>query len=124
MQTQKPSVLEAWVGGYLGPSYRVELKDDHLVYEVYEKGYELHASEEIRPGAARWGRFLNDLAQCGVWDWDARYKGTDSADGTTWYVSIGAAGRTKTSRGLNHYPPGFVDFMRAMRRLLDGRQFS
>jgi hypothetical protein len=124
MNAKIPSHLEAWVGGYLGPSYRVELRDGRLVYEIYEQGYELHSSEEISPTPSQWGRFLNEISQCGVWEWDSRYAGTDSADGTTWYVTVGVGGHDVTSRGLNHYPPGFVDFMRSLRRLLDGRQFS
>ncbi|MEX2442394.1 MAG: hypothetical protein WD492_02230 [Alkalispirochaeta sp.] len=124
MRNKKPDVLEAWVGGYVGPSYKIELQDGVVSYEVFEQGYELHASEEIRPENAQWGHFLNEISMCGVWEWNPRYKGTDSADGTTWYVNVKVGPHTVTSRGLNHYPPGFVDFMRAVRRLLNGRQFS
>lgn len=124
MHSNKPDLFEAWVGGYVGPSYKVELRDGTVVYEVFEQGYELHSSEEIIPDTARWGRFFNDLSTCGVWEWNPRYKGADTADGTTWYVNVKAGSHTVTSRGLNHYPPGFVDFMRAVRHLLDGRQFS
>ncbi|MFW5693807.1 MAG: hypothetical protein ACOCYB_01465 [Alkalispirochaeta sp.] len=124
MRTKKPDVFEAWVGGYVGPSYKVELSEDTVTYQVFEQGYEPYLTEEIVPDAAQWSQFLNDVAGSGVWEWRPRYKGTDSADGTTWYVAITAGTHSVTSRGLNHYPPGFVDFMRAVRRLLDGRQFS
>lgn len=124
MHSKKPDVFEAWIGGYVGPSYKVELRDGTVRYEVFEQGYELHAAEEIIPDDTQWGHFLNDVGTSGIWEWSPRYKGTDSSDGTTWYVNLKIGSRTVTSRGLNHYPPGFVDFMRAVRRLLNGRQFS
>lgn len=124
MFQKTPTVLEAWVGGYVGPSYRLELRGQDLVYEIFERGYALHSREVISPSPVQWGRFLNDISQAGVWEWEDRYKGPDVPDGTTWYVTIELPGRRAVSRGLNHYPPGFVDFMRATRRLLDGRQFS
>jgi len=124
VRSKKPDTFEAWVGGYVGPSYKLELRDDTITYEVFEQGYELHSTEEIHPDSSQWGQFLNDVSSSGIWEWNPRYKGADSADGTTWYVNITAGPHSVTSRGLNHYPPGFVDFMRAVRRLLNGRQFS
>lgn len=124
MKSIKPKAFEAWIGGYLGPSYRLELTAEGLVYEIYERGYELYASETLEPSTAEWSRFLNDVALSGIWDWDDRYKGEDGGDGTTWYVTLQAGSQTVVSRGLNHYPPGFVDFLRCVRRLLAGRHFS
>lgn len=124
MQSIKPKTFEAWIGGFLGPSYRLELTEDGLLYETYEHGYELYASELLLPTTAQWSRFLNDVAVSGVWEWDGRYRGAEAVDATTWYVAIEAGSRTIVSRGLNHYPPGFVDFLRCVRRLLDGRNFS
>jgi hypothetical protein len=124
MKMQQPTQLESWIGGYLGPSYKVALAEDGILYEVYERGYELHDSELIVPSAGAWTQFLRKLDLCGVWDWQERYQGPDAPDGTSWYVAVATANRSIVSRGINHYPPGFVDFMRALRHLLDGRNFA
>ena len=124
MSTKKLKVFETWIGGYLGPSYRVELREGEILYEVYERGYELHSSEILRPDEAAWGRFVGSLRKLSVWDWDERYLGIDGPDGTTWYVVVGDTRRKVVSRGLNAYPPGFIDYLRSVRRLIEGRQFS
>jgi hypothetical protein len=124
MSTKKLKVLETWIGGYLGPSYRVELQDGEIIYEVYERGYELHSSERLRPSEANWARFVSSVRKLSVWDWDERYTGTDGPDGTTWYVVMADTRHKVVSRGLNAYPPGFIDYLRSVRLLIEGRQFS
>ena len=124
MNMQKPLAFEAWVGGYLGPSYRVETRRSGILYEVYRRGYELHDSQMIYPTPTEWERFAHDLTTCNVWNWQPRYKGADSTDGTSWYLSLANGSDAVVSRGLNHYPPGFPDFLRSLRRLLGERSFS
>ena len=124
MQNQLPGTLDVWIGGYLGPSYKVILEGESLVYEVYERAYELFSTERITPGIGDWTRFLTHLDGCGFWQWETVYKDDTASEGTTWYAHINVAGREFTSRGLNVYPPGFVDYLRAMRGLLGGRQFA
>lgn len=116
--------MDVWIGGYLGPSYKVWLEGDELVYEVYERAYELFSTERLKPSPSDWTRFLTHLDGCGFWQWDQTYSNDQNIEGTTWYVSITVGGRSGAVRGLNVYPPGFVDFLRAMRGLLNGRQFA
>jgi len=124
VERQAPQELDVWIGGFLGPSYKVRLEGDELVYEVYERAYELFSTERLRPSPADWSRFLTHLDGCGYWRWDEIYSSDTNSEGTTWYVSIRVGGQTNAVRGLNVYPPGFVDLLRAMRGLLGGRQFA
>lgn len=124
MERQAPQEMDVWIGGFLGPSYKALLEGDELVYEVYERAYVLFSTERLRPSSAAWSRFLTHLDGCGFWQWDQVYSNDQNSEGTTWYVSISVGSRSAAVRGLNVYPPGFVDFLRAMRGLLDGRQFA
>jgi hypothetical protein len=124
MHSQLPTTLEAWIGGYLGPSYKVRLDDSTIIYEIYERAYEFFSAEQVTPRPADWSRFLTHLDGCGFWAWDEVYSSDDGTEGMTWYVTVELGSRSHTSRGLNMYPPGFVEFLRAMRGLLNGRQFA
>lgn len=124
MQNQVPQKMEVWIGGFLGPSYKVRIDGSEIVYEVYERAYELFSAERLTPSTADWSRFFTHLNGCGFWQWNQIYSNDHNSEGTTWYVSMTVAGRSSTVRGLNMYPPGFVDFLRAMRGLLNGRQFA
>jgi hypothetical protein len=125
MQLIIPEVFEAWIGGYIGPSYKAVLQEGSVVYEVYNKAYELHSRETIQPAPAAWQRFLQKVDDIGVWNWTSDYSlSTDKEEDTNWYVSVVHMGRTVASRGGTVYAPGFVEFLRAVRVLLDERPFA
>lgn len=113
-----------WIGGYLGPSYKLMLKDDELVYESYERGYVLKDTLRFSVEDLDWDRFYQEIAQFAPWEWDATYRGHDAPDGTTWYVVMEDASHRVESRGLNRYPPGYVGFLRTVRALLGGLPFA
>ncbi len=124
MQLTIPVVFEAWIGGPLGPSYKVALEGSSVVYEVYEQDYVLHNRETVKPSSAQWSRFLHRLDEIGVWRWQEEYDTTDPHDETNWSLSLSHHGRHVVSRGEGQYAPGFVDYLRAVRDLLGGRQFA
>lgn len=124
MQDQLPREFDVWIGGFLGPSYKVQLEGTEIIYEVFERAYEPFATERITPSPKDWSRFLAHLDGCGFWEWQQIYSNDHNNEGTTWYIHIAAGGRNACIRGLNMYPPGFVEFLRAMRGLLNGRQFA
>ena len=129
MQLTIPVVLEAWIGGYVGPSYRISLKGDLVTYEVFDEGYALHCKEEFRPEPAQWRLFLRQIEEIGLWSWASEYRLPsgeigDSATETSWSLSINLGFRDLTSRGEGTFAPGFVEYLRAVRELLGGRQFA
>ncbi len=124
MRSIYPEVFEAWIGGYLGPSYHLLLSDAGITYKVYEYAYELHSTEVIVPSSTAWSRFFSTLDQVEVWSWQKVYKAEASCDPTTWYLSIAINGRKQVCRGINMFAPGFVEYLRSVRGLLDGRPFA
>lgn len=125
MQLVIPDIFEAWIGGYIGPSYKAVLLEGSVVYEVYRKAYELHSRETIKPSPAAWQRFLQRMDDIGVWSWASDYSlATDEQGDTNWNVSVAYLGRSVVSRGGTVYPPGFVEFLRLVRTLLDERPFA
>src|SRR5437763_8113707 len=49
--------LDAFIGGYLGDSYRVSLAGDALLYEHLSQGYTPHERREIHPTPEQWAAF-------------------------------------------------------------------
>lgn len=124
MRTTCPDIFETWVGGFLGPSYHIVLSEGSLTYSVYEHAYEHYSTEVITPGTSAWSRFLSSLDSVNVWQWQKVYKAEASCDATTWYLAVSANGLSTVSRGINVFAPGFVDYLRAVRGLIDGRAFA
>ncbi len=108
----------------MGPSYHVYLQNEEIVYEVYERAYQLHKAEQFTVTPEAWRRFYNDLEICGFWKWRKVYSKDEQVEGTTWYVGVTTPIRHLVVRGLNIYPPGFVEFLQALRSLLQGRPFA
>jgi hypothetical protein len=51
------TVLDAFVGGYMGTSFRIKLEDNHLVYERLGYGYQPQERREVRPTSEEWAAF-------------------------------------------------------------------
>ena len=120
-----PKVLEAYIGGYFGTSYAVELTDGEIVYR--RSRHREGAEEEpivVSPTPEAWEAFLSECDRLRVWRWRPEYPNPGVCDGTGWSLSLEAGDRSVSSSGDNAFPRGFVAFRRALRRLLGGLDFE
>jgi hypothetical protein len=85
-ETNIPSVLELFSGGFGGPSYSVKLVDGQLYYrdELYEKSPE--DLLPVYPSEQQWHKFYDALNKLSVWEWEESYANHDVLDGTSWSV--------------------------------------
>ena len=68
-----PEKLRVSIGGYMGPSYSVELNGDTLVYTPTTRGYEDMGGEEMRPSVKMWAEFWSCLNDIEFWSWRGSY---------------------------------------------------
>lgn len=128
--------FSARVGGFLGSSYTVELRDGALVYTSREGGGELITTTP-RPTAAQWREFRRTLDDLKVWQWRADYSNHGVADGTQWSLDIAYADHSLTTGGSNNYPDvngktsdssdytaAFNRYLAAVKKLLGGKNFQ
>lgn len=134
----RPDEFYASIGGYMGPSYRVELDDGVLVYTRMDSGYEEAEVVELQPSDEEWSAFLKALDEIGVWSWEEQYRDSEVCDGTHWSFRIEVDGRRLETSGSNDYPglsiieaqekneephAPFRAFEEAVRELIGGREF-
>ena len=130
-----PSNLSAWIGGYTGTSYQVDLVHGGSLHHSQASGYDPHMPslhDRVREGCAvvtpypeQWATFHKTLDRVGFWDWDESYSPTEPImDGTSWKVEIEWGDRSHSAHGSNEYPKKWVIFRRALRSLLGGLKFD
>jgi hypothetical protein len=120
----RPSILEASIGGYPGPWYSIELKQDALVYSVTQDTGRKSKAVEIQPSAKDWKRFHRVLEESAAWSWEAEYVNADILDGTSWHLRVEWEGSSLNSRGSNAYPSWFQSVLRGLSQLVGGRSFE
>ena len=120
----RPITFESWIGGFVGPSYELEYSDGALIYRVYERGYDIHKSEVLAPDDTAWRRFMEAVTVADIWGWEETYQGQSSSESTTWFINLETERHRVISKGINTYPPSFTDYLRAVRTLIEGRQFA
>ena len=132
----KPNKFAISIGGFIGPCYSLMLKDEVLLYQVYQAGYEVKAEERINPQEASWMQFRTAIDKLDLWSWQAEYADPGVLDGTYWSVEIEFADKMVKSEGSNCYPgeggkpneyekgKSFKKFLGAVRKLIGGREFS
>ncbi len=128
-----PTRLKIGIGGYMGPSYSVELWDGRLLYVRCEYGYRNESVEEITPTRKQWLRFRAELDSIGVARWRRTYRDLGILDGTGWGLEIAYEDVEMLSSGDNAYPESdplsdvpsaaFNRFLKAVSRLAGGRVF-
>jgi hypothetical protein len=99
---------------------------------LHYKDNRAEAPEILSPTAEDWERFWIATEACDLWNWTPSYHDSDILDGTQWEVEITLGRRRLKSSGSNAYPGGnsdgrsdsFMRFLRAVRKLLGGRQFG
>ena len=88
-----PVQLNVGIGGFLGPSYRVELGPGKQV-----------ATHQAQVTQAGWMAFRSELDRLNVWSWRGSYFNSAVSDGTQWRVRISYPDRSVASEGSNSFP--------------------
>lgn len=109
--------LEAWVGGFPGPSYRVVI--DLMAGVSTWTGEGLDAGEQLGPlvrslTSVEVAAFRNELGEVNPLRWKARYDRPGVMDGTSGQISITSGFRTSVRMGSNAYPRTWGRFCRLM----------
>jgi len=131
-----PERFHTRIGGFMGHTYEVELKDGCLQYATFGRGKQ---SDEARvcPTIEQWKEFRRELDSIGVWRWRAQYSTPGVVDGTQWSLDATYPDRGVKSQGSNNYPgdtadsfgvpsgsKAFTRYLKAVQRLLGGRTFE
>lgn len=132
-----PTRFVARIGGFLGSSYSVELKDGTLNYTASDRGQTNVRHATITPTDAAWRDFRKTLDELNVWQWRSDYPRGGVVDGTQWLFEIAYSDRTLKSRGDNNYPdaagkptgkpeftPTFNRYLEAIKKLIGGKDFA
>jgi len=132
-----PTRFVARIGGFLGSSYSVELKDGTLTYTASDRGQTNLRHTTITPTDSAWREFRKTLDELNVWQWRSDYPRGGVVDGTQWLFEIAYSDRTLKSRGDNNYPdaggkptgkpeitPVFNRYLEAVKKLIGGKDFS
>ena len=109
------------IGGYLGDTYSVELKDGQLCTSAY--GPHDTPKEPTnpfpKPTESEWQVFWKELDRIGVWDWKEHYTCSELImDGTSWILEIDYNGKSLKTGGSNAFPSEFRRFEGAMQKLI------
>jgi hypothetical protein len=136
-QSQVPKRFIARIGGFLGASYSVELRDGALLYTSSERGQRHQKQTTLTPTAAQWREFRQTLDDLKVWQWRADYPRQGTVDGTQWMLDIAYADRSLTAHGDNNYPDAtgkpngrpdsreaFNRYLAAIKKLIGGKSFD
>lgn len=109
-----PTRFTLSIGGFLSPSYSVELRGESLLYRVRGIDPDTRSIREtstvVTPSAAEWRRFWRAMDEVDLWRWRSEYANPGVADGTQWGIEIAFAGRRADSSGSNAYPGGLATF--------------
>jgi hypothetical protein len=132
-----PTHFVARIGGFLGSTYSVELKDGILTYTAAGRGQTNVRHATITPTEAAWREFRQALDELKVWQWQNDYPRGGVVDGTQWLFEIAYKDRALKSRGDNNYPdasgtptgkpeftPVFERYLAAIKKLIGGKDFS
>jgi len=98
-----PTKLNIYVGGFLGPSYSVELKGDVLIYKYSYEGKN-SKTISIKPGKKAWSRFIDEINSVKLFRWSPLYANPNVFDGTHWMVDLEFNTRKIHTQGDNNYP--------------------
>ena len=134
-----PEKFSAVIGGFLGSTYAVELRDGALHYtekRATNGRYGVTSSAAVTPTPQQWQEFRQTIDQLSIWQWRADYP-SRVADGTQWSLEIACAGHVLKTQGNNNYPDAsgnpngnpdatktFNRYLAAIRKLIGGRSFE
>jgi len=119
-----PSKLKLFIGGYMGSSYLVELRDDKLIYSEFVELDKLCGEKEISLTEDSWINFRCSIDDLEIWSWEERYPNPGMMDGTMWSVVIEYKDNKINSRGDNNYPEYFDYYLKIVKKLIGGEVFE
>jgi hypothetical protein len=132
-----PTHFVARIGGFLGSTYSVELKDGALTYTASGRGQTNIRHATITPTEAAWREFRQTLNELKVWQWQNDYPRGGVVDGTQWLFELAYSDRALKSRGDNNYPdadgkptakpefsPAFKRYLAAIKKLIGDKDFG
>lgn len=120
---ERPTRLRAFIGGYFGRSYTVELYDSAIRYRSRERD-RLLSDETLEPTDQEWSEFREALDSLEVWGWCSNYSDPRTTDGTSWAFETSWGDETVSSGGSNGFPSRFESLLGAISQLLGGRVFE
>jgi hypothetical protein len=131
-----PQRFHTRIGGFMGHTYEVQLKDGCLQYETFGRGNKPDDAH-VCPTMEQWKEFRRELDALGVWRWRAQYSTPGVADGTQWSLDVSYSDRAVKTEGSNNYPEAkpdsvgvpsgsqaFTRYLKAVQRLLGGKRFE
>jgi hypothetical protein len=130
-----PQRFHTRIGGFLGFTYELQLRDGSLDYRKSGGGQNSEHSS-VRPTVEQWTEFRRELDAIEIWRWRAQYSNPRVVDGTQWSLDVAYHDRAIKSQGSNEYPgstPGdggpsasevFTRYLKAVQRLVGGRAFE
>lgn len=120
-----PISLKASIGGYSGPSYRVELLPDKRIrYSSIVDGEEV--VKDVSVSLDEWEGFRFLLERANVFVWKDKYIDRAVKDGTQWAFYIEYGNAKKEVYGSNAYPDygQFNTFLQAISLIIDNNNFK
>jgi hypothetical protein len=136
-----PQKLSVSIGGFLGSTYALELREGSLHYierRATNGACGVVSSATVTATPQQWQEFRETIDQLNIWQWRADYPSA-VADGTHWSVEIGYADHVLKAHGDNNYPDergrptnsseatanqAFKRYLAAIRKLIGGRSFE
>ena len=133
-----PKQLNAYIGGFDGLSYKVELRDGVLSYTVFTSLLSNpKATATMMPTATQWHEFRQILDDLKIWQWRDDYPNKTVRDGTQWSLEITYADKALKTKGDNNYPDDvgkpngkpertetFNRYLLGVKKLLGGKNFE
>ncbi|CAM4006440.1 hypothetical protein [Mesobacillus thioparans] len=122
---KEPLMLTVVLHGYPGPEMRVRIDFKRNTFTYFEWHLDSKAPGPLRTG--NYGsveEFKKHLYSFRLWDWQEDYQ-TEGiiVDGTSWSVALKTKEKTYESKGLEAFPKEWVEFCRAISKLV-GIKFS
>jgi hypothetical protein len=132
-----PKHFSAYIGGFMGASYRLDLKDGILTYSTFGRGNSNPKHTTVTPTTEQWSEFRQALDGLKVWQWRADYPSTGTLDGTQWLLDVAYADHAIKTGGSNSYPDSsgkpsgkpeytkdFSRYLEAVKKLIGGKSFE
>jgi hypothetical protein len=101
----EPDLLECFIGGFLGDSYKVRWEQGKLSYTAYDPSYVEREVVELEPAEEKWDAFWDEMDQLAVWSWQPVYGEHRGDHSTIFSISIEHQGLVVKSTGSDAFPP-------------------
>jgi hypothetical protein len=116
--------LSAFVGGFTGVSYEVDIdfENDEAIYIEFDYGLTESSRKQTLFTNDKKESFLENMAGIRILNWKERYERQGQImDGTHWTIKIETHCRNYEFSGDNAYPKSWRNFCKQVEYLIDGR---